>query len=297
MSNKQDSRRGWQVTRRTFLKISGGALAAPLGAAAGPLRFGVVTDVHYADRPPAGTRFYRLALTKLRACADLMNAEKVDFFIELGDFKDQDEKPSEARTLAFLRAIEGVFSRFRGPRYHVLGNHDMDSITKEQFQSAVVNTGISRARTWYSFDRGAFHFIVLDANFRKDMIPYSRGNFDWRDTNLSPAQLDWLAQDLRRTSRPSVVCVHQRLDEGAEPGIGNRQAARQVLKDSGKVILALHGHIHEGDFQSIDGIPYYTLAASVEGDDPEDNTCAIVQLRPGGGIIITGYRRARSRSL
>jgi predicted phosphodiesterase len=297
MSNEPGN--GWvrQVTRRTFLQASAGALAVSLRAAAGPLRFGVVTDVHYADRAPAGTRYYRLALAKLRACVDLMNSEKVDLLVELGDFKDQAVKPSEARTLAFLRTIEKVFSGFRGPRYHVLGNHDMDSIAKEQFQSTVVNAGIDPMRTWYSFDRGGVHFVVLDANFRKDTVPYSRGNFDWRDANISPEQLDWLVQDLRQASRPSIVCAHQRLDEDIEAGIGNRLAVRQVLKDSGKVILALHGHIHQGDYQRIEGIPYYTLVASVEGDDPKDNTCAIVEVRAGGGIQITGYQRARSRSI
>jgi predicted phosphodiesterase len=287
----------WQVSRRTFLQASSGALSAGLFAATSPFRFGVVTDIHFADRPRNNTRYYRLALSKLRTCVDLMNAEKVDFLIELGDFKDQAVMPSEKSTLSFLRAIEEVFTGFRGPRYHVLGNHDMDSITKEQFQAHVVNTGIDRARTWYSFDRGGIHFVVLDANFRNDMVPYSRGNYDWRDTNISPAQVEWLVRDLRGAERPTIVFSHQRLDEGVEPGIGNRVAVRQVLKDSGKVVLVMHGHVHEGDYQQIEGIHYYTLIASVEQDDPTDNTCAIVRVQPSGGIEITGYRRAKSQSL
>ena len=287
----------WRISRRGFLQASAGSLAARLCGAVSPLRFGVVTDVHYADRPPAGTRHYRLALGKLRACVELMNAEKVDFLIELGDFKDQDEKPLEQSTLAYLRAIEGVFAGFRGLRYHALGNHDMDSITKEQFQSAVENTGVDRARTWYSFDRGGLHFAVLDANFRKDMVPYNRGDYDWRDANLSPAQIEWLAQDLKGASRPTVAFVHQRLDEDREAGIGNRAAVRQVLNDSGKVVLVMQGHIHQGDYQRIEGIHYYTQIASVERDAPADATCTIVQVRPDGAIGITGFQRALSREL
>ena len=286
-----------QATRRTFLRISAGALGTRLSGAASPLRFGVVTDVHYADRPPAGTRYYQLALGKLGACVDLMNAEKVDFLIELGDFKDQDEKPSEASTLTYLRAIEQVFAGFRGPRYHVLGNHDTDSITKEQFQSVVENAGIDRSRTWYSFDRAGFHSVVLDANFRGDMVPYSRGDFDWRDANIPPAEVEWLERDLKAAPRPVVVFVHQRLDEGAEGNIGNRAAVRRVLQDSGKVILVMQGHIHQGDYQQLGGIHYYTQVASIEGDVPGDATCTIVQLRPDGAVEVTGYRRARSQSL
>lgn len=288
------NRPGWRISRRTFLKTAAGSLAASsLYSARSPLRFGVVTDVHYADRLRAGTRYYRLGLSKLSAVVNLMNSEGVGFLVELGDFKDEDVNPSEESTLAFLRSIEKAFQGFRGPRYHVLGNHDMDSITKEQFQSIAVNTGIDRGHTWYSFDRGGYHFVVLDANFKSDMTPYSRGDFDWRDANIPPAQLDWLASDLRGAARPAVVFVHQRLDEWrGEPSIGNRVAVRRVLKESGKVVLVLQGHVHQGDYQRIDGIHYYTLAASIEGDNPTDNTCAIVQLRPDGSAVIIGYQRA-----
>ena len=291
--------KGWVISRRVFLKASAGLVASgSLRAASAPMRFGVVTDVHYADRTPAGTRFYRLGVSKLQAVVDLMNSQGVDFVIELGDFKDQDAKPSEESTLGFLRSIEEVFQGFRGARYHVLGNHDMDSISKEQFQSMVVNTGIARARTWYSFDRGGYHFAVLDANFKADMTPYSKGNFDWQDTNISPEQVDWLAKDLRGAGRPSVVCVHQRLDENPnEPSIGNRVAVRQVMEESKKVALVLQGHVHTGAYQQAEGIHYYTLVASVERDNPSDNTCAIVQVSPDGSIEITGYARAVSRKL
>jgi alkaline phosphatase len=291
--------RGWRINRREFLKASAGLFAgANLYAASAPLRFGVVTDVHYADRAPAGTRFYRLGLGKLHACVDLMNSQGVDFLIELGDFKDQDVKPDEASTLRFLGAIEEVFRGFRGPTYHVLGNHDVDSISKEQFQSAIVNTGIERTRTWYSFERGGRGFIVLDACFKAGMVPYSKGNFDWQDTNISPEQLDWLVKELRGAPRPVVVCVHQRLDEGeSEPSIANRAAVRQALQDSGKVALVLQGHVHSGAYAQIEGIHYYTLVGSIERDNPADNTCAIVQLNPDGSVEITGYQRAMSRTL
>ncbi len=98
---------GWRISRRTFLKAAAGSLAAnSLYSARSPLRFGVVTDVHYADRPRAGTRYYRLGLSKLAAVVNLMNSEGVGFLVELGDFKDEDVNPSEEGTLAFLRSIE-----------------------------------------------------------------------------------------------------------------------------------------------------------------------------------------------
>ena len=45
-------------------------------------------------------------------------------------------------------------------------------------------------------------------------------------------------------------------------------------------------------YQQIERIRYCTLVASVKRDDPAENTCAIVQLRPDGSAVIIGYQRA-----
>jgi alkaline phosphatase len=81
-----------------------------------------------------------------------MNTQKVDFLVELGDFKDQNNPAIEQRTLTYLRAVEKVFQKFNGATYHVLGNHDIDSISKEQFLTNVENTSIDQAKSYYSFD-------------------------------------------------------------------------------------------------------------------------------------------------
>ena len=117
-----------------------------------------------------------------------MNAEKVDFLVEMGDFKDENKKPIEDKTIAHLRAVEEVFQKFTGPTYHVLGNHDMDSISKKQFLANVENTGIDPAKSFYSFDSKGLHFTVLDANYTSDRTDYDHGNFSWSDANIPPRQ-------------------------------------------------------------------------------------------------------------
>ena len=59
------------------------------------LRFGMVTDPHYADVDTRGSRYYRQSLAKMKECVDLMKQQQVDFLIELGDLKDQDNEPNE----------------------------------------------------------------------------------------------------------------------------------------------------------------------------------------------------------
>jgi len=297
----------WIVTRRDFLKasgfvISGLSLGAPFTFAGEPgsntkVRFGIVTDAHYADNAPRGTRHYRESVAKMTECVKLMNDKKVDFLIELGDFKDQGDPASEMETLNYLEAIEQIFRQFSGPRYHVLGNHDVDSISKEQFLTRVENTGISSLSKYYSFDSNELHFVVLDANYMADGSDYDRGNFDWTDTNIPQTQLDWFKNDLAASSRPVIVFVHQQLDGKGSHSVKNADEVRQIMQESEKVIAVFQGHNHAGHYSCIEGIHYYTLKAMVEGSGDNNNSYAIVEVYDNQNIVVTGYRSAISREM
>ena len=176
--------------------------------------FGMVADLHYAERPSLpdepGWRCYNDAPVKLRDCIDLMNAHKVDFLIELGDFKDM--MPTKEATLKCLDDIEKAFARFKGPRYHVLGNHETDCITKSEFLAHISNAGQGKPLAHYSFSVGKVTFIVLDANYTSKMEDYSPGNFDFRDSNVPPEQVEWLKGVLASAPGPVVIFAHELID-------------------------------------------------------------------------------------
>jgi len=299
----------WVITRRMFLRSTAASFAGltvlPLSctikstssAKLDTFRFGIVTDCHYADADALGTRFYRESLDKLTECVALMNAERVDFLIELGDFKDQNRPPVEQRTLSYLQASEKVLQGFDGPTYHVLGNHDMDSISKMQFLTHVENTNIDSGRGYYSFDLNTLRCVVLDANYKADGTDYDHGNFDWTDANIPSEELDWLKQNLASAPGPVIVFIHQLLDGIGSVYVNNAADVRQILQASGKVLAVFQGHHHSGSYSNIAGIHYYTLKALVEGSGPENNSYAIAEVYPDGGIIITGYRKAVSMQL
>jgi hypothetical protein len=234
----------------------------------GPMvRFGVITDLHHAERPNTSSRYYRSALAKTDLFITAMNAARPDFILELGDFKDQDDPAVKEKTLQYLTAVESHFAAFQGPRYHVLGNHDLDSISKAEFQARVVNTGIDPAATYYSFDKGGFHFVVLDGNFKADGTAYDSGNYTWQDANIPAAQRDWLARDLAAHREPTVVFVHQRLDlaDTADANIKQGSQVRKILEDSRQVLAVFSGHDHPGAYKQINGIHYLTLYGTIEG--------------------------------
>jgi alkaline phosphatase len=262
-----------------------------------PVRFGIVTDAHYADIDPRGKRFYRESMDKMAACVDRMNLEKVDFLAELGDFKDMDDPPVEAKTLSYLRTIESVFAGFRGPRYHALGNHDMDSLAKVQVLEMIENTGISKDRSYFAFEVRGLQFLVLDANYTSAGAPYDRGNFAWADCNIPAAELEWLTAELTRSPKPAIILLHQQLDGVGDYFVKNAPDVRRILERSGRVRAVFQGHRHEGMFTRISGIPYYTLKGMIEGSGPENNAWAIVQVSSGGDIEVSGFLRADSRTL
>ncbi|MBN2328290.1 MAG: metallophosphoesterase [Candidatus Omnitrophica bacterium] len=261
------------------------------------IRFGMVTDAHYADADARGTRFYCESRRKMGECAQLMNEQRTDFLIELGDFKDQDSPPDEAKTMGYLRDIEREFQRFQGPRYHAGGNHDFDSLSKKQFLSLIENAAATDERLYYSFERRGFRFIVLDANYRADGADYDHGNFDWKDANIPPDELEWLREELGASKKPAVVFVHQLLDGEGDVFVRNAEQVRRVLEESGRAHAVFQGHHHAGRFSRIGGIPYYTLKGMIEGSGRENSAYAIVEIYGDGRIKVVGCRRADSRTL
>lgn len=287
------------VTRRGFVLTSLAVLTAPRWAQADdapPFRFGMLTDAHYADYDSRGTRHYRQSLAKMQECVERMNDEKVAFLVELGDFNDGARHPSEEDALGYLDAIEDEFARFTGPRYHALGNHNMDALSKPQVLGRLENTGIDTSRSYYSFDHGGLHFVVLDPNFRGDGAAYDRGDYQWTDANLPASQIDWLQQDLADARKPTIVFLHQLLDGEGALYVNNAAAVRKVLEASGNTLAVFQGHHHAGGYRQIEGIHYYTLRAMVEGAGPENNAYAVVEVGPGR-IVVEGYRRAADRTM
>ena len=260
------------------------------------LRFGMLTDAHYADYESMSNRHYRESLAKLRECVDSMNEQQVDFLIELGDFNDGARKPVEEDALRFLGEIETQFARFDGPRYHVLGNHNMDALSKTQVLGQVKNTGIATDRSYYSFDRGGMRFLVLDACFREDGAPYDRGDFHWTDANIPPTELEWIAKELDASLHPVIVFTHQLLDGQGSTFVKNAGEVRKILEASSRTRAVFQGHHHAGSHRQLEGIHYYTLRAMVEGSGPENSAYAIVDVR-ADRIVVQGYRRAVSQTL
>ena len=290
------------IDRREFIVGAASAVVASGCAKIGErpvVRFGMVTDLHYATKPSdiddPGIRCFDDAPAKLRDCIKVMNAHKVDFLIELGDFKDMVE--TKEGTLKCLDDIEKVYATFNGRRYHVLGNHETDCITKAEFLSRISNYGQKEAKAYYSFTVGKVTFVVLDANYTSKMEDYRPGNFDFRDTNVPPHEMKWLQGVLDSAPGPVVVFAHQLMDPVCDDimRINNAEELRAMFEKSGKVKAVFAGHHHIGLAPNVhNGILYYTLRAMAQDAYPENNSFAEVELYDSGRVVINGFVKAAS---
>ncbi len=255
--------------------------------AAGPeLQIGYITDVHYADTDDRGARNYRDSLPKMEAAVDRLNRHKLSFVVHGGDLIDALADPTPESERLFLKRIDREFARIKADRHYVMGNHCIFSLTKPEYLET-----IGKPKSYYSFDQGRFHFVVLDACYRKDGVAYGRRNFDWTDTEIPAPEREWLAADLNATHRKTIVFAHQRLDKpvGNEEGVHSSAAVREILERSGKVQTVFMGHSHVNDYRTINGIHYCTLDAVIGGLGELSNAYSVIEIYRDGSIKLDGF--------
>lgn len=240
-------------SRRELLTGFGASLALPflprleLGQAESkPLRLGLIADLHHGLEPTAQAR--------IEAFVAEATSSGAAGIVQLGDFNY-----ATAENASCMKA----WKEFRGDRFHVLGNHDMDKVTKEAAQEFW-----EMEEPYYSFDRSGFHFVVLDRNnLRTDDgdVSYAKANYFAHPDQRAYAdreQLEWLRADLAATELPVVVFVHQGLGMVDDlPPSDPRREIEAILHDAKRadapgVIACFCGHEHLDRHREKDGIHY-----------------------------------------
>ena len=210
-----------------------------------PVRFAIASDFHAPDIPDGEHR----VATFIKAAND----EKVDFIIELGDFCRLDSASQVYRDL---------WNSFPGSKYHVIGNHDMDRYTFEEYTQ-----GMNMPARYYSFDQGDFHFIVLDGNNLfdgKKYTHYARANYyvdAKKRAHIDPEQMEWLKKDLAATNKRCILFSHQSIEEALNNGAEVRKILEAENQRAGfkKVVMAFGGHNHSNYSKEINGITYVQI--------------------------------------
>lgn len=314
------------MKRRLFLQTAAGLFAAPAvirsASAATPAEaqitlppakdlissFGWITDVHYCTSPTRtipkedSIRVYAHSMAKMRQAIDLFNTRKLDFVIELGDFKDCLDDGDRPGTIAFLQTVESEFRRVNAPRYHVCGNHDFDKITLGDFLDNTENAGDAVGRTYYSFVKGGIKYIVLDACYNNaEGEHYSQGKFNWAVAVVPKVEMDWFRKELSEGKEPVIVMTHQLVNtwdaksQNIPDAFFIRNAAEVVeaMEKSGRVLAYICGHFHKGAYSERNGIHYVVNQGLVERPLPH-NVCGMVHVDKDLNVYVEGVYSERS---
>jgi hypothetical protein len=173
--------------------------------------------------------------------------------------------------LSLLTDYETAVATTGLPFVQVVGNHDLDfEAPGDPGSTATFRDHFGP--TYYSFDRGHVHYVVLD-----DV--YWPGNDDFGDEtdgylgHLDATQLHWLRQDLALVAdgRPVVVFAHipplstmyERRDK-PRPSPRNMLVNREALYDLLAPFNAhiITGHIHENEHRFADGPHEHVVGAA-----------------------------------
>jgi len=207
------------------------------------VKIGICSDVHLPTMHDSEKR--------ITAFIDSMKIAKPDFIIELGDFGIPKKE--------YLKYFD-IWNSFPAPKYHVIGNHEMDGGTS--MEKAL--TFREMKKSYYSFEMKGFRFIVLDGNDKQNSDEKGYRSY------MGKKQLTWLRNELNSTNNPVVVFSHQGI--GHDPGIpgerysiANSKEVRKIFEEhnrknkKARIICCFNGHTHHDYAEDINGIWYVTI--------------------------------------
>jgi 3',5'-cyclic AMP phosphodiesterase CpdA len=229
---------GSAMGRLDFLKFMGfGGLVAASGlkgfagaAEPGPGRdftFAQLSDTHLGFQGPKINPDSAATLDK---AVDALNglAVQPDFVMFTGDLTHDTPDPQERR--ARMRRFKAAVARLKVQQLRFLpGEHDVGEDGGEAYREVFGPPS-------YAFEHKGIHFIALD-------------NVTQPGSTLGPAQLDWLAGDLRqvRPQMPVVVFAHRPLFSLYEDWDWFTADGEQAiaLLSSHPNVTVFYGHIHQ----------------------------------------------------
>ncbi len=176
-------------------------------------------------------------LTNFQKAVEEFKGISPAFVVSTGDLVNTGDTKtiSEAQANEWFGAYKTAISALSMPVYNALGNHDAANLSCESAAGAQAGCSKNAYRsrfgpTYYSFDWGQFHCIVLDPN------EVEAGSESFK---VSASQLGWLQKDLgyRQKGSPLLVFCHEPTTSWKE-----RDQVLSLLKQYKTTIFSGHAH-------------------------------------------------------
>lgn len=227
------------------------------------MRISIITDIHYGPTsrtcPDVKDPDWPI-LERIRSFAALAERERADLVLDLGDRISDVDRETDLESAS---AVFAAFSGFSGPVVHILGNHDVINLTRDDhaalsgrdFGSRVVDFPEVRLIAW-QVD------VLLDRE--ADRLPPVAG------------QLEWLLDTLASDDRPAIIATHVSFSGRAQDGNyyhhhkpayashPDHAAVRTAVEATGRAALWLSGHSHWNAVTNIGNLVHVTLQSFTE---------------------------------
>ena len=212
------------------------------------MRIAIISDIHFSGAK-AGQFDVRSVVEEFVEWANRIDADLI-----LGDRIDDID---HATDLANASAVARIFEGFKGPRVHLLGNHDVVNLTGDDHR-----TLFGRLPGHQAFDFGELRVLAWEPSVLLD-----------RKFGFPPAgqDLGWLIEALQSDERPATIISHIPVSGATMTGNyyfeNNSDFAtypdhvniRRAVEGTGSAALWLSGHVHWNSNSNVAGIRHLTV--------------------------------------
>ena len=218
------------------------------------------------------------------------------FVVSTGDLANAGDGTtiSEAQAAQWFGAYKTAISGLSMPVYNAPGNHDMANLACESAAGATAGCSKNSYRnsfgpTYYSFDWGQCHCVVLDPNTYS--VSTQSPMFE-----ISTSQLGWLQKDLsyRAKNSPLLVFFHEPTTSWDSQAAQN--SVLSLLKQYKTAVFT--GHAHANLLMDAQGVAeQVTAALSGEwgyGDNPDGSKAGYRIVSVAGSAIDSFYKNVDS---
>lgn len=239
------------------------------------MKITVFSDLHYFAGDISKAIFdtekkpIRYSLPTLKKLIGLINNEfKSDLAVNLGDIiQDTVDRELDKSALEFMySALKDISC----PCVSVFGNHDLKMMNSVEEVEEILGQKSTR-----SLDLCGWHLVFLSPEVRAE-LGTGRGGC-YKAQYISQKTLDWLSEDLKKNSLPTIVFTHYTVAEDPTVTddcmfIKNRAELKAILEDCGNVKAVISGHLHEARVICENGIDYYVIPSMIADHSKDELT-------------------------
>jgi len=182
-----------------------------------------------------------------RAILDSAQAEGADFLVNVGDLTPRSDPADFSR-------VKGLLEALPFPYYTAVGNNDIygdeaRSHYLAEFSTDQLGLPVS-TKTYYSFDHGNAHFVILDNASRK--VGFPDDELTWLESDLTANNKKWTFLFLHRPVNLPLTDVYGDDETPASRKTNDRFAK---LIERFPITRIFSGHLHTFFTYSLGAIP------------------------------------------